>query len=115
MVRDNTALQIYEDGILVTTKTVAAGNVTFGNLFFGARNGSGERFDGQIDEYGYWFSALSGDNIAWLAQNSINPASITPPPAPEPASLGTWLLLGLLGLRWRPRRRKLSGPSTAGQ
>ena len=35
---------------------------------FGQNN---EFFKGEIDEYAYWTSALSSDNIEWLSQNSL--------------------------------------------
>ena len=58
-----------------------------------------EFFRGEIDEYGYWTSALSGDNIEWLSQNSL--ATVIP----EPSTL-TLAALGLLALLGFTRRRR---------
>ena len=71
LVRDGTDLKVYENGSHIRTDAVPAGDVTWGTLHFGNRISQNEFFVGQIDEYAYWTSALSDDNIEWLSQNSL--------------------------------------------
>jgi len=87
VVRDGTELRVYEAGALIRTDTVGATATTFGDLRLGARISNNEFFRGEIDEYAYWTSALSGDNIEWLSQNSLTGAGGGGPEPPTTTNL----------------------------
>jgi hypothetical protein len=64
-------------------------------------------FDGQIDEFRIWATALSVDDIEENFANGPDGLA-TPPPnvqVPEPASIVTWALLGLALFGYRVNRR----------
>ncbi len=87
IVRDGTDLRVYEDGALIRTDTVGATATTFGGLKLGSRVSNNEFFRGEIDEYAYWTSALTGDNIEWLSQNSLTGAGGGGPEPPTTINL----------------------------
>jgi hypothetical protein len=102
-VSDGTFLDVYQDGIL--QGSVADDGALVSTLFIGSRLSSNEFWRGQFDEFAIWESALSGDNIEWLSQNSISQIGATA--VPEPASLVLWAALGAVGLGYCVRRRKV--------
>jgi len=90
LVRDGTTVRMYDKGVLRDTETVAGTATTFGDLFLGSRFTSNEFFNGEIDEYAYWTSALTSDNIEWLSQNSLGSPGSGPPPPTNLALGGTY-------------------------
>ena len=102
MVRDGTNLEVYEDGNLVDVRTVAANDTIPTTWYFGSRMSGNEPWLGLIDEYAFWDTALSADNIKWLSQNSLNALAA---PIPEPATMCA-LGLAVAGLGGYIRKRR---------
>lgn len=99
-------LQLYTDGVLDTPTAETFGNLT-GTLSDQPRfligNGAKANWRGNIDEVAVWGSALDGDEVAWLAGNSLaNLSGVSP--VPEPLT-SVQLAIGLIGLAILGRRR----------
>ena len=81
--------KIYINGNLIFTSdyTVSSGNPSL--AYLGSRYSQTESWGGWIDEYALWNRALSADEVAWLANNSIRTIArgvqMTIPPAPTDA------------------------------
>ena len=99
---DNTKLTkvyIYLDGELKTSANNCGAASEPTVWYFGKRYVDGpERWRGQIDEYAFWNTALSSDEVAWLSNNSL--AGL-----PEPCSL-LLATIGLIGLLVYGRRKR---------
>jgi hypothetical protein len=90
----------YLDGGLVASSGTAMIAGTPTSWFFGSRYSNELSWQGQMDEIAFWSVPLSGDNVAWLAHNSLAA------PTPEPSTLvlvGT-AMVSLLAYAWRKRR-----------
>lgn len=90
-------------GLVKTSEnTITALNLSNDKLIAGRRGDASPAADtyysGLLDEVAIWKSVLSGDEIAWLASNSIRAI-------PEPGMF-TLLVLGLLGFAVPLRRRR---------
>ncbi|MBN1396119.1 MAG: hypothetical protein JW959_13940 [Pirellulales bacterium] len=98
----STKLRVYCDNVLKYSSTTAVNEATTpDHLFFGSYFGESTIgvWMGQIDEYGFWDSALSTDNVAWLSGHSLSEI------IPEPSTLALLpiCLMGLLAYAWRKR------------
>lgn len=83
VVGGNSTLQLYVDATLVGS--TAVNTLTFGTSEFyfnigggGVWDGSGNFFNGQIDEVAVWYRALSGAELTQLVSNSASSVSFTP-------------------------------------
>ena len=97
----DTEVRIYLDGAQVasdgTLKVPITSNPSI--WYFGKRYADGpERWQGQIDEYAFWNTALSSDEVLWLSNNSLVGL-------PEPCSL-LLAAIGLIGLLVYGRRKR---------
>jgi hypothetical protein len=107
---DNSAtdkLKISVDGTQVFSSTTSVGAATsIDKLFFGMNNGSNAltTFTGRLDEYAMWNTALSADNVGWLATHSLADP-MAPPSVPEPSSLVLTFvgIISLVAYAWRKR------------
>lgn len=95
--------QLYVDGVLDTPTAVSTGfgavtGTIQGQSEFLIGNGPKNVWQGRLDEVSVWSSALSQENVEWLATNSLTTV-------PEPTSA---LLVGL-GLAWLGGARKRRG------
>ena len=103
--------KIYRNGALFTTKNVSVSARNPAEFFLGSRYGLTESWGGKMDEFGVWNKALSGDEVQWLASNSLRAMPYSPPPPPVPAS--GWLLdegSGTQLSQWNgPRTGELGG------
>ena len=86
LVRNGTNVAVYENGVLKSNKTVSAADSNPTTWYFGSRYSQNEQWKGEIDEYAFWDTALSADNIEWLSQNSLG-GSTGPGPPPGPTNL----------------------------
>jgi hypothetical protein len=101
-------MSMYLDGVLKATSSTAVGSdTTPANLFFGERISKVLPWLGQMDEPAFWNTALSADNIGWLAQHSLTGApSVLYQQTPEPSSLvlASAGVISLLAYAWRKRK-----------
>jgi hypothetical protein len=85
--------KIYKDGSLFQSydKPISAKNPTM--LWLGSRYSNNSAWQGQLDEFAFWGEALSGDEVEWLSQNSLQqfPAYEPPQKRPSPPAVA-WLL-----------------------
>ncbi len=64
--------KIYKNGALFDTKNVTLGTTNPSNIYLGSRQSTNETWGGKLDEYALWNRPLTGDEVAWLAGNSIS-------------------------------------------
>ena len=93
---------VYLDGSVVGTSAEVVYSTTPTTTYFGCQNTTGLYTIGQIAEYGYWDTALTASNAAWLGSNSI--AGLVSSPEPSTLVLLATGLIGLLCYAWRKRR-----------
>ena len=86
LVRNGTNVAVYENGVFKSNNTVSAVDSTPTTWYFGSRYSQNEQWKGEIDEYAFWDTALSADNVEWLSQNSLG-SSTGPGPPPGPTNL----------------------------
>jgi hypothetical protein len=75
MVRDSPGNQLkgYLDGELIATFALGGPTPHYGagNMTFGARGGAVQPLDGNIDEFGYWTTALTDANIQAVYERGL--------------------------------------------
>ncbi len=98
---DNNEYKVYMDGELAGTKATTAFNL--GSQWVG--RGHSHRYDGELDEFTLFDTALSQGEIQNLME--FNNTSGAPVAIPEPASILVWLMAGLaIGVTaWRRRNK----------
>ncbi len=80
--------KIYRNGVLFDTKNVNVGTTNPSNIYLGSRLSLNETWGGKLDEYALWNRPLTGDEVAWLAGNSLSAIPNTQVSNPAKA----WLL-----------------------
>lgn len=101
LARNATTLKVYQNGVLKTTNTLGtAAAINPGSWFFGQRNSSTERLQGEIDEYAFWNQELTAGQISTLYTQGTSVLAN----APEPGTLAFLALGGTLVLVKRRRK-----------
>ena len=96
-------VRLYCDGTELYTSTTGEYSATTpAEIFFGQKYKDVTNiltWPGLIDEYAFWDTALSAEEVQWLSQHSLSEI-------PEPSTLALFAsgLLGLLAYAWRKRK-----------
>lgn len=77
--------KVYKNGSLFQTFNTSIGAVNPAYVYLGSRQSLTECWDGKIDEYALWDTALSEQQVQWLSQNSLRQISAPMPRMPVAA------------------------------
>jgi hypothetical protein len=71
-----------------------------------ANNPGGQRFNGQIDDFGLWSRLLTQQEISEIHTNGLMGRNLQFVPEPSAAALAVSVMLGVLGVAGLTRRRR---------